>query len=342
MIEYASEIWSDQVSAGIAEKAETMQMGFLKGSLGLPTGGSGASNDVIRAEAGVEPLSSRYAKLRMGIWRRVYYSPPDRLLRVVIDFRRRKYMGSAGLGMGRLSWVGSIDKTLADFGLAEYWADPCLSPRLHPDAWRELVHESVDAAYSEKIRQRLGTLPSAAGYMKMKSWEKNCPAYSVFSGEDLRYGHRVIEPYLDDTQDRKGTRLKLLCRIGTLPLMVKVGREVVPPWPKSMRVCMCCSNGALESITHFILHCPKYGAHRNNMRSKVAACFDRRHVGGGSEVFFNLGEEDRVHVLLGKRTGHPLVDEGVDRAVRRFLKRSWNMRGYVTKAINSTMATNYN
>ena len=64
-------------------KAETVQLKFIRGVLGLHGNGSGVSNEVLRAEVGAEPITSRWAKLKMGFWRRIFTAPPDRLLRVV-------------------------------------------------------------------------------------------------------------------------------------------------------------------------------------------------------------------------------------------------------------------
>ena len=82
-LEYACEIWNGQVSAARVARAEAVQLRFIRGMLGLHDKGSGVSNEVVRAEVGCESLQCRWDKLQLGYWRRIYHSPPNRLLRVV-------------------------------------------------------------------------------------------------------------------------------------------------------------------------------------------------------------------------------------------------------------------
>ena len=98
VLEYASEIWSDQIPLYLKQKAERVQLKFLRGTLGLHKNSSGVSNEVLLAEAGCERLSARWSKLRLGYWRRVFAAPRGRLLRDLLDFRRREWMASAGRG----------------------------------------------------------------------------------------------------------------------------------------------------------------------------------------------------------------------------------------------------
>ena len=66
LLEYASEIWSGQVPEYLVKEAETVQMTFLRGTLGLHANGSGVANEVVRAETGCERLVGRWAKLKLG------------------------------------------------------------------------------------------------------------------------------------------------------------------------------------------------------------------------------------------------------------------------------------
>ena len=77
---------------------------------------------------------------------------------------------------------------------------------------------------SEAERQvRMQGMTSAAKYMHMKDWGENPGEYSFSSGEKGKNGSLVLERYLDDRADLKGTRLKALCRLGCLPLMDRAG-----------------------------------------------------------------------------------------------------------------------
>jgi hypothetical protein len=66
-------------------------------------------------------------------------------------------------------------------------------------------------------------MKSATEYIDMKFWGRNSEEYCVMSGELDRLGQYVPERYLDDRDSLKGTRLKLLCRTGSLPVMARVG-----------------------------------------------------------------------------------------------------------------------
>ena len=80
ILEYASEVWSGQITVGLAKKVEQVQTSFLCVTLGLHDNRGGVSNDVVRAEAGCEPLADRLVKLTLGFWRRLIVAAPERLL----------------------------------------------------------------------------------------------------------------------------------------------------------------------------------------------------------------------------------------------------------------------
>ena len=160
--------------------------------------------------------------------------------------------------------------TLVRYGLERYWLKPSLVQATSRLGWRLRVYDTVDNM-SDKMRStRLASLPSTRGYVEIKEWGTNTKAYSFSSGEEGRLCQHVPERYLDDRFDLKGTRLKLLCRTGCLPVMDRVGRELKPPWPKECRVCYVCNEGLIEDIEHFIMACPKYIYKRNELLRRVA------------------------------------------------------------------------
>ena len=50
---------------------------------------------------------------------------------------------------------------------------------------------------------------------------------------------------------------------------------------------------------------------------------------------------DQMAMLLGKRIGAPEAEDRLDRACKRFLRKSWNLRAPVTTVINNLMGTKY-
>ena len=92
------------------------------------------------------------------------------------------------------------------------------------------------------------------------------------SGEEDRLGQYVPEAYLDDRKDLKGTRLKMLCRTNSLPVMDRVGREMRPQWPKNHRICPMCDKQVVEDVEHFLVGCPAYDV----CRQKLFAYINRK------------------------------------------------------------------
>ena len=49
----------------------------------------------------------------------------------------------------------------------------------------------------------------------------------------------------------------------------------------------------------------------------------------------------QLAVLLGKRISDPKSDDRIDRNMKRFLSKCWNLRSAVTGAINDALDTSY-
>ena len=160
-------------------------------------------------------------------------------------------------------------------------------------------------------------------------------------GEENRIGQHVPERYLDDRDDLKGTRLKILCRLGALPVMRRVGRELQPPWPKVTRTCHTCNNGEIEDVEHFIMRCPSYDNPRNNMLTDVRTVIDRSPIALNAAGFDAMSQGDQCKILLGQRIGDPVAENRLDRNIKRFLRKAWNIRAPVTAAVNAVLGKEY-
>jgi hypothetical protein len=117
-----AELWSGKITAGREQEAERVQMIFLRGTLGLHDNGSGIADDIIRAEAGCELLRTRWDKLQLGYWRRLFVAEPTRLLRRVAAFRWAESRGNSTYGT--CSWMRTSERTLRAVGLQDYWLEP--------------------------------------------------------------------------------------------------------------------------------------------------------------------------------------------------------------------------
>ena len=349
LLEYASELWSGQVPDYLVVEAERVQMSFLRSVLGLHGNGSGVADDVVRAETGCERIQDRWLKLKLGYWRRLFAAKPGRLLRVVAEFRHQECVGSEGTGRGSKGWMPTALRALNKCGLGGYWEDTGLAASEASCIWKEKVYEAVNECSNRDREARMSTLTSTADYVNLKEWGVNTEEYSAFTGEVDRLCQHVPERYLDDRVNLKGTRLKMLCRTGALPVMRRIGRELDPAWPPESRVCFACNKGVVEDIHHFLMDCPAYHSKRTILLERVAAvyadssnnCMDPTAGSDPPSTFIRKSSKDQALILLGKRFGDPVAEDSVDRLVKRYLAKSWNIRSPVTAAINATFGKSY-
>ena len=47
-----------------------------------------------------------------------------------------------------------------------------------------------------------------------------------------------------------------------------------------------------------------------------------------------MNREDQYEILLGRRVNDPTAEDKIDRVVKRFLIKCWNLRSVVTARIN--------
>jgi len=340
ILEYASEIWSGQIPRYLEQKAEAVQLKFVRGVVGLHKNGSGVANEVLRAEVGCERLRDRWAKLRLGYWRRVFTAPRGRLLRDVAEFRRREWIASNGRGWGSRGWMPTMKATLDTYGMKTAWDHPEKISRT-AGGWKARVYRAVDGHTDENRADTLLTKPSTARYAALKDWGPNPENYSFSSGEVGKLGQHVPERYLDDRFDLKGTRLKMLCRLGSLPVAERVGKERRPPWPAEYRTCSACNMGKIEDTNHLVMECPLYESKRVALLRQVVRELAKSDGDVTAIGFANMTARDQLNVLMGKRIADPAAEDRIDRNVKRFLSKCWNLRSEVTGALNRVLSTSY-
>ena len=183
--------------------------------------------------------------------------------------------------------------------------------------------------------------PSSLDYISMKAWGINLEEYSFSSGEAGRLGQHVPERYLGDRTDLKGTRLKMVSRLGCLPLMNRVGRETRPPWPREYRTCALCCSAKIEDVHHFVMECPRYEAKRIGLLRQVVGILAQSTGNATAIDFAGMPTRDQLAVLLGKIISDPAAEDKIDRNVKRFLSKCWNLRSKVTRAVHDALFTSY-
>ena len=331
VLEYASEVWAGQVPKYAMEAAEQIQMSFTRAVVGIHGNGSGASNEVLRAETGTEPLAARWDKLQLGYWRRTFGAHPHRLLRIIAVDRLRARLGDAGDRVK--GWILAAETNFSKHGLDQYFRNPDKTTPYLSEEWKKLTYDAVDTRTDSTRMEAMSKQTSTACYARVKSWTVNPVHYCARKSELGKLGLLVHEPYLDDHADYTGTRLKLLCRTNSLPLMHRVGREVTPPWPKHLRTCFMCSSAAeTENVYHFVMNCPSYEPHRCKLFTRVARI---------SAGFATSSPDVQFLTLLGRRTGNPSVDSRIDYCMKRYLRKAWNIRRPLTDRINNVFGTTY-
>ena len=57
--------------------------------------------------------------------------------------------------------------------------------------------------------------------------------------------------------------------------------------------------------------------------------------------FQAMDSTSQAHILLGKRFGDPVAENSIDRLVKRFLTKAWNIRSGLTDKVNTVLSTSY-
>ena len=317
ILEYAAELWAGEVPRSIVDGLEKIQTDFGRGVLGLK-GQFAVPNVFIRAELGLEILESRREKLRLGFWWKLQSAPLTRALAVVAAARRSDVLAS--YQQGGTSWMWGTRRLLTARGLQYYWQRPSRCASMPKEEWKERVYRKVERHFEASRKKQMQVLPSMQRYSKVKDWGRVDTDKAVFKGEEDKLGSLVPERYLDDTRERLGCKLKLMCRAGCLPTLQRI------VWEKKLQVqwagCMMCASGVVESQKHVLLQCSAYDGLRAQMKAKVNGAFDT-----GVDVY-NMVRDDELlmQLLMGRSVSCRLVEDVIDHAVKRFLKKAWRKR----------------
>jgi hypothetical protein len=345
ILEYGAELFAGSINQSLTQKAEQVQSTFAKVVLGLP---AHSSNDFALAEVGLERIQARWAKLRIGYWRRIFAADKARLLYVVGTARwREQQIGGPGAHTG---WMRGTQHMFHTYNISHWWAVPTGCRAISTGNWQSIAHKAVNIREEGERATRLSHLPSLGMYNNhIKDWANVSAVHAVFSGEIGRNGALVPEPYLDDRSAHGATLVKLLCRGNCLGLLDKIGRE--RGWGKLSRVCPMCDLAAIESVPHFILHCPHYAKARCRMlcaikrllsQGREGTSFKRNNVRYTSNAprwdsFAALADPEKLGIMLGQKLNDPVVEQRIDIVVKRFLGKAWKVRERVACNISKVL-----
>jgi hypothetical protein len=320
VLEYLAELWAGDINSELTKRAESVQTNFARCILGLQ-GCQSIPDDFLRAELGLEKLTSRWHKLRLGYWRRLHMTAtPGTTLNSLVSLRRWQVdWAPAAFDNG---WMGKSKSLLHEGGLSKDWYNPSLCCASSKQAWKTTVYDSVEKRETKAMITRLTNMSSdhAARFARSKCWSKVNIDFACFSGEVGRRGALVTESYLDDREEPIGTRLKLMCRAGCLPVLKRVAREA--QLPEVMGICKMCTSGNIETIEHLVMDCTAHSRPRSKLMSLASF---------GPDC---TSSADKLDVLLGKSTGLSKTDDIIDMAVKRFLKKAWRSRKWLVLETN--------
>ena len=325
MLEYAAELWSGEITKKMAKRAESVQTNFLRAILGV-FGCQSIPDDFIRAELGMEKLSARWEKLRLGYWRRLHTSAVGTTLNSLVHLRGEQVDGAKTVFNN--GWMGKTKKLLLDRGLESVWNEPTSCTEMSKSTWKATVYEAVESFETIATSDRLSKLKSsaAARFLRSKNWGKLSKEYATSKSEAGRRGALVIERYLDDRLEPVGRRLKLLCRAACLPLLKRIARE--EKLPQTAGTCKMCCEGVIEDLEHFIFSCVAYTKSRAKLFETTQLLPD------------SLPPEDRLDIPLGRSTDFEETDTLVDMAIKRFLKKAWRTQIWLVKETNKALNRN--
>ena len=369
-LEYASEVFGGTVSITVLQQIERVQAYFARAILGLPPS---APALFALAELGLERIQSRWAKLRLGYWRRVRIAPSSRLLSAITRLRAAnippsdddiplqdgRNIASANIQNANIdrhyslnSWRGKnwcigVRHLLNSLGFPpHFWDNPNAFEKITAKSWKTIVEHKVDVAENALRDANLRALSSLDSYKDIKTWLPTPLLYATFPSEFQRGGARVCEAYLDDRTSFAANRLKTLCRANTLPLLDRIGRQL--KWERYLRSCIGCGSHETESLVHFIFYCPCYERPRRTLFRRLQTILTRAEGLTWSNwkgmvyiseapswhIFESFDITTQLHIILGKRVGDPYVECHIDMATKRFLRQAWEIRRPVTVAIN--------
>ena len=352
ILEYAAEIWYGEIPADLMAQAERIQTDFARGILGLHHA-DGISNKAILAELGLEPLQARWAKLRAGYWRRIFTYKNSRLLKQLIVARYQQTKENPELP----GWCQKTKEILEIHNLHGAWLHPEQCASVDKEAWKSRVYNAVDSHYDNIRSIDMSALRSTTRYRQIKNWNAT-PRDRCFSmGEQEKLGMLRVEPYLDDITDPIGRKLKTLARLGSLPLMDKIGSQ--QNWLTNRKsgkwLCPLCGKHN-ENLQHYLLDCEALDHLRSKLMSKIdfsliqaqsphthrlvrrkdsiLALPETRQCPSiipenrplTAEAFHLMPPEEKMLVILGKHIGCQTAERHIDTHVKRFLRKSWRLR----------------
>lgn len=288
-VEYGSEVWwaTSQQADTIESK---IQIEVLKRSLHCKPN---ICHEVLRAEAGVRPLSSWLDQRKVEWYFKVQQKDSNSLSKQTFEATWPSHRNYT-------SWHKKFNRLRVDLGMQEDTLQAKLNEN-HLPSFRAYVKWSIyerDAAVREESAKTRSTLA----------------AYMQHYNNDVTYFKP--QPYLCTGPLTKGMELIMQLRAGVLPLntmTAKFGRQSASRQGAQRECCKSCCLGPelaelneAESPEHFLFDCPVYQAQRQKLWEKLNSDPD---VAAKCQTLAAKSNEEKLHCMLDEKFWGVDLDE---------------------------------
>ena len=279
ILEYASEVWYHGKEISELEK---IQLRYMKGILKVK---QSTSTHAIMAECGRFPMYVKQKFQAVKYWKRVLEMNNNHIV-------KKAYNSTLELHeVGQTNWCSHIKSILHEVEYQQAWIDQNLDNRN-----LGIIKEKI---YNQYMTSCMDDISNSETHPKLRT-------YKLFKS------HFKLEPYLMCTQNLNFNLALLKFRISSHNLRIETGRYTRPSkTPVDERLCLYCSNQAVEDETHFLLNCTLYSEERTSLESVI-----KKYI---VTNFHGLTEIEKFVLIMSSDT--PAVIEALGRFVYSCFKK---------------------
>jgi len=227
---------------------DSLQADLLKTSFHCP---ATICHSALLQELGLRPMSLWCDKRLLEFWHRVRNMKDTRIVKQVV-------FGTDGAGLDgprrggarQLNWLDHVAAAMQEWGI-----DAARAERLNYTRFKRLLHNTLPRVWAARLAAERAQKPALDAYM------------SRFGAEPVQF--KSAKSYLCGADAcNRGKELVLQLRTGSLPLASltgKFGRSRRDDPENSTHFCCPVCSSAVESVSHFLLDCPKYDSLRGDV-----------------------------------------------------------------------------
>jgi hypothetical protein len=244
--EWGAGVWRPTRSE--MSRLDSLQADLLKTSFHCP---ATICHSTMLLELGLRPMSLWCDKRLLEFWHRVRNMADTRIVKqVVFGACRAGGDGARRGGPRRRTWLDHVADAMEEWGI-----DATRAERLNYSRFKRLLCKTLPCVLECRLVKERAQKPALDAYM------------SRFGDGPVAFDH--AKAYLTGVGAcNRGKELVLQLRTGSLPLASHTGKfsrsRRNDPSDTSHYCCPVCSTG-IESVSHFLLDCPKYESVRGEL-----------------------------------------------------------------------------